>query len=82
MANIRVIDYNGDFDDLYQVNLIGPFPSEEAASQELLRLQQIAPDGCYDFELTDLSSPSMADPAVFTTATDGESFERAFYQAF
>lgn len=51
MIGIRVIDYNGDFDTLSEVNLIGPYESVESRDAEIARLA--AMDGMLGiYELT------------------------------
>lgn len=82
MTSIRVIDYNGDFDTLNEVFLIGPFASEEEATAEADRLDGIADPGGYEFEVGNLSSDDMADPQIFAAATDAESFDEALGRAF
>lgn len=81
MTSIRVINYNGDFDTLNEVFLIGPYTSDEAANAEAERLDGIADPGGYEFEVTSLSSDDMADPAIFAAATDSDSFEDAILAA-
>ena len=57
MSYIRVTNYNGDFDTLHEVILIGPYPSEHAAEREVDRLMNLdGVDGGYEFELTDMES--------------------------
>jgi len=77
-ASIRVHFFDGDLDDIDKVFLIGPYATGEDASAEAARLNTIARYGSYTFEVTDLTSKSMAEPAAFSSASTEEEFDEAF----
>ncbi len=81
-ASIRITDYNGDFDTLNEVTLIGPYPSEAAADAEARRLYSIEGIyGLYDFEASDLFAPDMIDPALFSQVTTVDEVAEVIYSS-
>ena len=73
MISIRIYDYGGDYDDLYKVNLAGPYPDVDTAAAEIARLVKLpGVDGVYQFEISDLSRDEMISPESIADATNDE----------
>ena len=72
-VTIRIIDYTGDFDTLNEVNLIGPYPNYEAASEAVDILANLpGVDGSMEFEIGNLMNNDLIDPAKAAEATNCE----------
>lgn len=57
--SIRVINYCGDYDDLHDVNIIGPYPDTAARDRDIRRLAALPDvDGSLEFE------PSQVPPSA------------------
>lgn len=69
--SIRVVNYCGDYDDLHDVNIIGPYPDTAARDRDIRRLAAL-PDihGSLEFQPSQVA-PSAAMHSCTPEATAG-----------
>ncbi len=49
-AAIRLVDFRGDFDDYFEIKVVGPYPDDAARNADLARLRALPGDhGCVQF---------------------------------
>jgi hypothetical protein len=68
-----MINYMGDYDDLNEVNLIGPYPDGASAAADAARLQSLpGVFGLLEFVPSDLSASHMTDPQGLKNVANAE----------
>lgn len=70
---IRYVDFGGDYDDYFEINVIGPYPDRTARDRDLARLRNLpGEDGYAQFfpdRLGSIRADKVVDPARIAAAT-------------